>query len=215
MPSQWETLLQINAVSHWLDTNLESALQYIHHFSLGQWVNLLWPCDAIWHHRSGSTLAQVMACCPTALSHHQNQCWFIINRDLWHLHDDNFTGNGEDIHKSKMTFENYTFQIIAICPRAHWVNTLKLRQNGCHFTDNIFKCNFLNENVWILIKISLKFVRKDPITNIPALVQIMAWRRPGDKPLSEPMMVSLLTHICITRPQWVNGKCSGSAGWSV
>ena len=37
----------------------------------------------------------------------------------------------------------------------------------------------------------------------PALVQIMAWRRPGDKPLSGPMMVSLLTHICVTRPQWV------------
>ena len=31
----------------------------------------------------------------------------------------------------------------------------------------------------------------------------MAWRRPGDKPLSEPIMVSLLTHICVTRPQWV------------
>ena len=31
----------------------------------------------------------------------------------------------------------------------------------------------------------------------------MAWRRPGDKPLSEPVMVSLLTHICVTRPQWV------------
>ena len=46
------------------------------------------------------------------------------------------------------------------------------------------------------IKISLKFVPKDRINNIPALVQIMAWRRPGDKPLSEPMMVSLPTHIC-------------------
>ena len=32
----------------------------------------------------------------------------------------------------------------------------------------------------------------------------MAWRQPGDKPLSEPMMVNLLTHICVTRPQWVN-----------
>ena len=30
----------------------------------------------------------------------------------------------------------------------------------------------------------------------------MAWRWPGDKPLSDPMMVSLLTHICVTRPQW-------------
>ena len=45
---------------------------------------------------------------------------------------------------------------------------------------------------------------KDRINNIPALVQIMAWRRPGDKPLSEPIMVSLTTHICVTRPQWVN-----------
>ena len=43
-----------------------------------------------------------------------------------------------------------------------------------------------------------------PINNIPALFQIMAWRRPGNKPLSEPIMVSLLTHICITRLQWVN-----------
>ena len=46
------------------------------------------------------------------------------------------------------------------------------------------------------------------LTNIPALVQIMAWHRPGDKPLFEPMMVSLLMHICVTRPQWVKwGAC--------
>ena len=50
----------------------------------------------------------------------------------------------------------------------------------------------------------MKFVPKGPINNIPALVQIMAWCRPGDKPLSEPMMVSLLTHICVARPLWVN-----------
>ena len=58
-------------------------------------------------------------------------------------------------------------------------------------------------NAWIPIKISLKFVPKSPINNIPALVQIMAWRRLGDKPLSEPMLVRLPTHICVTRPQWV------------
>ena len=73
------------------------------------------------------------------------------------------------------------------------------RQNGRHFPDDIFKCIFLNENVLISIKISLKFVPNGPINKIPALVQIMAWRRPGDKPLSEPMMVSLPTHICVTR----------------
>ena len=54
--------------------------------------------------------------------------------------------------------------------------------------DNIFKCIFLNEKTQISIKISLKFVLKGPINKIPAWVQIMAWRRPGDKPLSEPML---------------------------
>ena len=66
-------------------------------------------------------------------------------------------------------------------------NTLKPRQNGRHFPDDIFKCIFLNEDAWISIKISLKFVPKGPINNILALVQVMAWRRLGDKPLSEPM----------------------------
>ena len=84
------------------------------------------------------------------------------------------------------------------------INPLRPRQNGRHFADAIFKCIFLNENVWIPIKISLKFVPKGPINNIPALVQIMAWRRPGDKPLSETRMVRLPTNICVTRPQWVN-----------
>ena len=83
-------------------------------------------------------------------------------------------------------------------------NTLRPRQNGHHFPDDVFKCIFLNQNVLISIKISLKFVPKGPINNIPALVQIMAWRLPGDKPLSEPMMVRLPTHICVTWPQWVN-----------
>ena len=82
-------------------------------------------------------------------------------------------------------------------------NSLRPRQNGCQFPDDIFKCIFLNENVWIPIKISLNFFPQGPIDNIPALVQIMAWRRPGDKPLFEPMMMRLPMHICVTRPQWV------------
>ena len=86
------------------------------------------------------------------------------------------------------------------------VNTLRPRQNGHHFADDIFKCVLLNENVWITIKNSLKFVPKGLINNIPALVQIMAWCRPGDKPLSEPMLISLPTHICVTRPRWVNNN---------
>ena len=75
--------------------------------------------------------------------------------------------------------------------RSTWFNTLRPRWNEQHFADDIFKLIFFNGNVWISIKISLKFVPNGPIKNILALVQIMAWRRSGDKPLSEPIMVSL------------------------
>ena len=75
------------------------------------------------------------------------------------------------------------------------LNTLRPTQGGHNFPDNIFKCNFLNESVWILINISLNFVPEGQINNITALVQIMAWGQPGDKPLSEPVMVRLLIYI--------------------
>ena len=88
------------------------------------------------------------------------------------------------------------------------INRLRPRQHDRHFSEDIFKCIFLNENVWILLKISLKFVPKVRISNIPTLVQIMAWPRQGDKPLSEPMMENLLTRNCVSRPQWVKVKYS-------
>ena len=95
--------------------------------------------------------------------------------------------------------------------RPQSVNTLGPRQNGRHFAEDIFKCIFLNENIWFSIKISLKFVPEGPINNIPVLVQTMAWRRQGDKPLSEPMKVSLLMHLHITQSQWVKwGLCTDS-----
>ena len=64
------------------------------------------------------------------------------------------------------------------------INTLRLRQDGRHFADDIFKRIFPNENVWISIDISLKFIPKGPIDNIPAMVQVMAWCWSGDKPFS-------------------------------
>ena len=104
-------------------------------------------------------------------------------------------------------------------------NTFRPRQNVRHFADDSYKGIILNENIWMPIKISLKFVPKGPINDIPVLVQvmachlagakplsetilvlvqIMAWHRSGDKPLSEPMMVRLPVHICVTGPQRVN-----------
>ena len=58
--------------------------------------------------------------------------------------------------------------------------------------DDKFKCIFLNENDRIPIQISLKFVPRNPIDNNPALFQVMAWRRIGDKPLSEPMLTRFI-----------------------
>ena len=62
-------------------------------------------------------------------------------------------------------------------------NTFSPRQNG-----DIFKISFLYENCCILIPISLKFVPEGQIDNNPALVEITARRRSGDKPLSWLMM---------------------------
>ena len=91
--------------------------------------------------------------------HGDNLCWRL---SCWVANDDKAV--------------NFTFFTL---------NTLRPRQNGRRFADDTFKRIFLNENVRILIKISLKFVTNGPINNNPALVQIMAWRRSGDKPLSE------------------------------
>ena len=77
----------------------------------------------------------------------------------------------------------------------HPLTHLHMDNMAAILADHIFHCIFLNENIWIPIKISLKFVPKSLINNISASVQIMAWRRPGDKPLSEPMMISLKTHM--------------------
>ena len=86
-----------------------------------------------------------------------------------------------------------------------WVNTLRLRQNGCRFADNTFKCIFLNEDVRISIKISLKFVPKGPINNNPSLVQIMAWRGSGAfwvgipseyRSQEQAMLTNLIKHYC-------------------
>ena len=70
--------------------------------------------------------------------------------------------------------------------------------------DAISQTTFSNAFSWMkMLHYRLKF-HWGLFLNIPALVQIMAWRRPGDKPLYGPMMVRLPTHLCVTRPQWVN-----------
>ena len=125
------------------------------------------------------------------------------------------------LHIWHMIFLHVTIVLLSWCVKNSYVigwanfNTLRPRQNGRRFADDTFKRIFLNENVRISITISLKFVPNGPINNIPSLVQIMAWSRSGDKPLSEPMMVSLPTHICVTRPQWVKQEYCKCWYWHI
>ena len=81
--------------------------------------------------------------------------------------------------------------------------SLRPRQNGRHFTDDNTKCIFLNGTIWVLMK---KITELCSISNIPSLVQIMTWRRPGDKPLSEPMMVIGIDHDTV---------CAGVGGTAI
>ena len=84
-------------------------------------VNSLWPSDAIWWQRSGSTLVQVMACCLTAPSHYLNQCWLIISKVLWHSSEDIIIRRFEGTNQySKI--EDYIFKITLRSPRGQWVN---------------------------------------------------------------------------------------------
>ena len=83
--------------------------------------NSLWTSDAIWWHKSGSTLAQVIACCLPTPSHYLNQCWLIISGVLWHLPESNFTASGQATILYN-EFKNYTseIRITTTSPRDQW-----------------------------------------------------------------------------------------------
>ena len=102
------------------------------------------------------------------------------------------------VHYSSMFSSIFIFHNLVINVS---INTLRPRQNGRHFADDIFKCIFLNENVWIPIKISLSLFLRVQLTISQHWFRL--WLG-ADQPLSGPMMVRLPTHIFVTRPQWVN-----------
>ena len=78
-------------ISHPIPTSIMVCASSSSFWSRERWVNSLWLSDAIWRHRSGSTLAQVVAWCHQASSHYLIQCWFIICEVLWNSPERNFT----------------------------------------------------------------------------------------------------------------------------
>ena len=125
-------------------TNLLLTIVEILVMSTFNFSNLMWLSGVIWQHRYVWTFIEVMTrwlrSCLRKSAQSNNMC-------------------------SEIT-------LLKLLPhlRGPSVNTLRPRQNGRHFADDIFKCIFLNGTVWILIKISLKFVLMGPINNISALV---------------------------------------------
>ena len=118
------------------------------------------------------------------------------------MHRDEYTF----IHIHTLTYKYcypYLKCSITVCPciLPRWLNTLRPRQYGRYYTDDIFKWIFLRRMYGFRLKFHWNLILVAAIHIFPA--QAMLWCRLGDKPLSELMMVRLLTHICIAQPQWV------------
>ena len=106
--------------------------------------------------------------------------------------------------KLRSYVNNLSYHMIAI---GMWqFHTLRPRKSGRHFSDDIFKCISFNEEFEFRLRCHWNLFIGS--SNIPALVQTMGRRRPGFKPLSEPIVVNLVTHICITWPQWDKKRVS-------
>ena len=148
-----------------------------------------------------------MAWCLQATSHYMRQCWprsmfpYGITRPQWVKR----LISGW-MHHQISILDTYMF-VIGLKNHWFWCQLIEVETKWPPFYRQHFQMIFLKENVWISIKIWLKFVPVGPNYNIPTLVQIMAWCWTGDKPLSVPMMVRIRMHIYVTRLQWVKDSC--------
>ena len=128
----WKSFIRADGAKPSASTVLTAVLDlFFKHFLA---INSLWPSYAIWWHRSGSTLAQVMACCLAAPSHYLNQCWLVISKVSWHspqcttikyLWDTNM------YNKNK----NYIFKLPSRSPRGQWFNDVNCSTTS-HMTFN-------------------------------------------------------------------------------
>ena len=177
------------------------------------------------YHWIGWSLVQQMACHLVGAKSLVKSWWFVVNRTLiisTNLSEILIKISFNRMHFNMLSAKYKPFSLDVNYMSPSWSPQMlhvsdehieAEKKNGRHFTDNIFKCISLNENIWTSRKILPKFVHKVPISNIPALVRVKAWHWAGDTPLSEPMMVDLLIHICVTWPKWVNKHIEAWAKW--
>ena len=86
--------------------------------------------------------------------------------------------------KWELFFSDLSLEIQAKSSTIH-INILRREQKGLHYVDDIFKCINVNQNLHILIQISVKFVPDDLTDKKISLIQEMAWRQGNSLNLSQ------------------------------
>ena len=119
--SHWNMRFLHESEVHYLMANLLLDPIFISCKLLTHWpagdLNLLWPSDAIWQQRSGSTLAPdgTKPLPEPMLTNHQR---VLVAFPWGQLH------RGCSRYLSWYAFENYWFEITATTPRDQWVNKI-------------------------------------------------------------------------------------------
>ena len=134
----------------------------------------------------------------SATSHHLKPCchnanWNIENKFQWHLNQ----------NSTILVYEN-KFQNVFCKYGGHFFRPKCVDIFGRDKMAAIFQMTVSNAPSWMnMFEFLFHWNLFLGVDYIPALDQTMAWHRPGDKPLTESMMVSLPTHRCVTRPKCV------------
>ena len=128
--------------------------------------NLVTPC--IWWHKSGSTIAQVMACCLMAANHYLNQCWLIIKCVLCHSLESNSTESAKAIILYNV-FENHTFEITAISPKDQRVKGIHSCQVMTFITET-FSYTFDKHIYWVLFWKLTPFIMQTFYQNVMSVI---------------------------------------------
>ena len=164
-PSQCETWLLCNNVSHWLGANLESVLKH-NGGPCGTVSALGWPAT----HRVNSlrsSLVQVIAWCRAGTKLLPEPMMIYRQLSPWKQTSEKFVAKYKHFLLTKFTSK-------CCLQTGNHFSPLRHEQNGWKSVDNIFKCILSEELFWALVEIWLKFVLDETTDKLP-LVQVKAW----------------------------------------
>ena len=159
---RWELVqLSILSIVFWLTSVTEAFIwffpcQWSNPERCGYIIDSLWPIDTIWQHRSGSQLAQVMACCLMAPNHYLNQCWLNISC----IHPRAISQKMCKICWQKFSFKIWVLKIIMHLPGDSESNTRSTKNKHCNHNKtlpilctslNIYSTHIQENCLWMLL----------------------------------------------------------------